>query len=163
MSKQQKNLSLTTLKKQNAKTYKDKKQIHFANGDKLDIDVVFQPTKIESVIQETLEILTKVAERKDKDIDAGTWLVVTMASVIKTFTSIETDAVGFDGLIELSVALKNAEYYDQIVSAFDQVELEKTFMKINDALQLVNQQINLLKEKQEVVKSEEEVVEKSGK
>lgn len=156
MNKQPKNLSLSTLKKQNTKTYKDKKRIHFENGDKLDIDVVFQPMKIEKVIKEIMSIMEEVNKRKiNKDIDEGAWLVATMASIIKNFTSIETNAIGLDGLIELSEELKNAEYYDQIVESFDESELNKTFNKINVVSQRVVQNIDLLKEKQGLIDTQE--------
>jgi hypothetical protein len=163
MSKQPKNLSLSTLKKQNAKTYKDKKQIHFANGDKLDIDLVFQPTKVENVLQEMLQVVDEVSKRKNgEDIDISVWSIVMMSSIIKNFTSIETDALGLDGLVELRKQLKDAKYYDDIIGAFDEIELNNAVAKINEMLQLMTKQIGLMKEKQELVESDEEAVEESG-
>lgn len=148
MSKQQKNLSLSGLKKQNAQTYKGKKRIQFDNGAKLDIDVVFQPTKIENVVKEVASVFDEVAKRKDGDqIDAGLWAVVMMASIIKNFTTIETDAVGLGGLVELMQELKNANYYDKIVESFDESEINKTISQVNKFLEVLNQQIISMTEK----------------
>lgn len=143
MSKKQKNLSLNLIKEQNTEKYKNKKRVHFDDGLYIDVDTVFQPVKIENVINEFGEILQEVGGA-GKSIDIGASLVIIATLLIKHMTSLETEAADYNGILELAGELKNGEYFDKIIESFDEVEREKAFEKIASTLEKLKENLEKL-------------------
>lgn len=141
MSKAVKNLSAQMVKRQNNQIYKHKKRIILGNY-KLDIETVFRPSKIKVVIAEFMETLEQ-AVKDGKKIDVGIGLALSTVLVIKHFTSLVTDANGYDGLLELLTILHDGEYTDTILEAFEKEQLEKMFGELGKVLDVLNQQIDV--------------------
>ncbi|NEW08221.1 hypothetical protein GK047_19660 [Paenibacillus sp. SYP-B3998] len=140
MSKNVKNLSVAVVKKQNAQMYKDKKTIHFENA-KLLVDIVFRPSKKSLVIAEMLDVL-KEAMLENQKIDSAKGIALSTMLIIKHFTSIETDAQGYNGLLDMLVQLNDGEYTPKIIESFEQIELEKMFSELSNSMELVKKQLD---------------------
>ncbi|MBW7474071.1 hypothetical protein K0T92_04900 [Paenibacillus oenotherae] len=132
MRKQTKNLSLSTVKKQNASAFKELKRVHLTSGGFVDLDVVFRPTKITATAQELLAVFKESFE-SHKKIDATIGVLLSTALLIKNFTSLETDASGYDGLLALFNELQDGKYVEEIVAGFEKAEIEKLFEELKQA------------------------------
>lgn len=126
MRKQTKNLSLTTVKKQNAAKFKALKKVHLTSGGYVDVDTVFRPSKITAAAEELLNIF-KEAFESNKRIDAAVGVLLSTALLIKNFTSLETDAHGYDGLLALLGELQDGNYVEEILESFEKSEIDKLF------------------------------------
>lgn len=140
MSKTTKNLSMSLVKKQDAAKYKDKKRVNF-DDVKVDVDVVFRPSKRNLVVAEMLDVLHNALVEKRK-MDGGIGLIISNALIIKHFTSIETDAEGYEGLISMLTLLKDGEYLEKIMSAFDKEQLEIMYEEINQGILITKEIID---------------------
>lgn len=141
MSSSPKNLSMSVVKKQVAQKFKEKKRINLDKNTKIDVDVVFRPTKKNLVVSTMLDIVSK-AYKDSKPFDAGIGIGISTMLIIKHFTSIETDAEDYDGLLEMLVMLKDGGYTDKILNAFDPTELSTMFDELTAAFKMVSDEIN---------------------
>ncbi|MCM3274165.1 hypothetical protein [Paenibacillus elgii] len=148
MSKTAKNLSMSLVKKQDAQKYKERKRVNFDDA-KVDVDVVFRPSKRNLVVAETLDVLQN-ALVENKKMDGATGIAISTALIIKHFTSIETDAEGYDGLLNMLTLLKDGDYLEKITGAFEQDELEKMFEELNKAIHITKEIIEAETEKAKV-------------
>lgn len=126
MRKQPKNLSLTAVKRQNTAKFKALKKVHLTSGGYVDVDTVFRPSKITATAQELLAVFQEAFESK-KRIDAAVGVLLSTALLIKNFTSLETDARGYDGLLALLGELQDGNYVEEILEGFEKSEIEKLF------------------------------------
>ena len=140
MNKKLKNLSMSQVNQENAAKYKDLKRVSF-DGAKIDIDVRFRPSKRTTAVSELLNVLQE-AFKNNKKIDASIGVGISTSIIIKNFTSIETDAEGYDGLLALLAALKDASYLDKIVESFNEDELNTMLNEMNEAIQKVVAEFN---------------------
>lgn len=148
MSKTVKNLSMSLVKKQDAAKYKDKKRVNFDDA-KVDIDVIFRPSKRNLVVAEMLDVLHNALVEKRK-MDGGIGLILSNALIIKHFTSIETDAEGYEGLINMLTLLKDGDYLEKIMNAFEQTQLETMYEELNKAILMTKEIIEAETEKAKV-------------
>ncbi|MVP00804.1 hypothetical protein [Paenibacillus lutrae] len=139
MSKREKNLSLQQVKKQNNQKYKELKRITFEQS-KIDLDVTFRPSKVNALTADFMGIMQE-ALTHSKLFDAGAALSVGTALIIKHFTSIETDADDYDGLLDMLRQLKDGNYLDPIMDSFQFEEVEKIFETLKNAVSLVTDEV----------------------
>jgi hypothetical protein len=156
MSNNIKNLSMSLVKKQDAQKFKDKKRVNFDNA-KVDVDVVFRPSKRGVVVAEMMEVIQQ-AFTEQKKIDAGIGIAISTMLIIKHFTSIETDASDYDGFLEMTKLLNDGDYTSKILESFEPSELEKMFEELNTTLNMVTNEIDkVLEENKEIVQEEDEL------
>ncbi|MBU7316147.1 hypothetical protein [Paenibacillus oleatilyticus] len=148
MSKTVKNLSMSLVKKQDAAKYKDKKRVNF-DDVKVDVDVVFRPSKRNLVVAEMLDVLHNALVEKKK-MDGGVGLIISNALIVKHFTSIETDAEDYEGLINMLTLLTDGEYLEKIMNAFEKEQLEIMYEELNKAILMTKEIIEIETEKAKV-------------
>ncbi|WP_010498385.1 hypothetical protein [Paenibacillus elgii] len=148
MSKTVKNLSMSLVKKQDAAKYKDKKRVNF-DDVKVDVDVVFRPSKRNLVVAEMLDVLHNALVEKRK-MDGGIGLIISNALIVKHFTSIETDAEDYEGLINMLTLLTDGEYLEKIMTAFEKEQLEIMYEELNKAILMTKEIIETETEKAKV-------------
>jgi hypothetical protein len=153
-AKQAKDLSLSSVSKDNEKKYKETKRVDFPNGTKLDIPLLIRPTKVQLIIAELIDVMKEGAV-EGKTFDLSTVLILRTAILIKHLTSISIDgnAQGYDGLMSLFLELKDGEYIEPIIQAFDINEIAKIDSKINEAMEFLAKE---LKKDMQVEDEEEE-------
>ncbi|ALS22312.1 hypothetical protein [Paenibacillus naphthalenovorans] len=159
MSKTTKNLSMNLVKKQVNQKFKDKKKVIF-DGVSVDIDVVFRPSRRNLLTAEFMDIV-HTALIDNKKIDSGVVLALGTALIIKHFTSIETDAEGYDGIMEMLDYLKDGGYLEKIISSFEGKELETIFEEIEKTFKFVTQELK--KEVDKIRSTENNAGEENGK
>jgi hypothetical protein len=153
-AKQAKDLSLSSVSKDNEKKYKETKRVDFPNGAKLDIPVYIRPTKIQLIIAELIDVM-KEGAIEGKTFNLSTVLMLRSALIVKHLTSIKIDGdtQGYDGLMSLFLELKDGEYIEPIIQAFDINEIAKIDNKINEAMEFLAKE---LKKDSEVEEDAEE-------
>ncbi|MCI1763636.1 hypothetical protein [Heyndrickxia oleronia] len=160
MSKNMKNLSLNQIKKQNTQKFKDKKRVQFDNA-KLDIDLVFRPSKKNQLFTEFMEVVVEGLQNK-KVFDTEVILALSVMLAIKHFTSIETNAEGYDGLLEMMSILDDGEYTKKILEEFNKTELENLLLELRQIVSKVAIEAKKLAEEENLdklsINSETEVI-----
>ncbi|RXZ83373.1 hypothetical protein EBB07_06045 [Paenibacillaceae bacterium] len=139
MSKTLKNLSLQAVKTENTKRYKDKKRIQFDQA-KLDVELVFRPSKRDEVIAEYISVFQDAIKNGTALNESGLF-AVTAALIVKHFTSLETNAATYPELIELLAALKDGDYLDKILGSFDELELQRMIEQFSQANTLITEEM----------------------
>jgi small nuclear ribonucleoprotein (snRNP)-like protein len=154
-AKQAKDLSLSSVSKDNEKKYKETKRVDFPNGAKLDIPVYIRPTKIQLIIAELIDVMKEGAV-EGKTFDLSTVLILRTSLLIKHLTSIsiDGDTKGYDGLMNLFLELKDGEYIEPIIQAFDINEIAKVDEKINQAMEFLARELK--KDSELQIEDEEE-------
>lgn len=130
-----KNLSLSHIKKQDAKKYKDKRQVLLDNGTiKVEVDTVFRPSKKNQVIVELFKLIQEKAKKKESV--TGELISAAMISlIIKHFTTIDVKGLKtLDDYVELFVILTDNDYLTPIIDSFDKSELQSMIDYINEQL-----------------------------
>jgi len=155
-----KNLSLAHIKKQDAKRYKDKKQVLFDDGTvKVDVDVSLRSSKKNQVIAD----LFKLIQEKSGNHESMTGELITAAMIsliIKQFTTIDVKGLNtLDDHVELFVILSDNGYLSPIMNAFDKVELQTMIDEINT--QLGNWNVEIQKMMNESKLKQDEQLEES--
>ncbi|MFF2157023.1 hypothetical protein ACFVVQ_17175 [Paenibacillus chitinolyticus] len=140
MSKKEKNLSLPQVKRQNNQIYKDKKRIVLGQS-KLDLDMVFRPSKTNELTAEFIGLMQQ-AMKEAKPFDAGVAMGLTVALVIRYFTSIETNAQSYEEHLDMLRQLKDADYLDTIMDAFELSEVERVFEEIQRSITSLTAEVN---------------------
>lgn len=129
-----KNLSLSHLKKQDTEKYKEKKEVLFHDGTKVDVDKVFRPSVQNDLNTELLKLFQDLIKKKDKA-DGGEITAVALCLIIKYFTSIEVKgAKTFNDYIEMYNIIEDNEYLQPIIQAFEPSELQKSMDSINNMI-----------------------------
>lgn len=139
-----KNLSLSQIKKQDAQKYKNKKQIMFDDGNtKVDVDLVFRPSKRNEVIANLLKLIQGKTE-KEESVTGDTITAVMLCLIIKHFSSIDVKgADDFDDYLEMFQLLTDNNYLSPILQGFDPQELQSCIDEVNK--QIANWTIELNK------------------
>lgn len=155
-----KNLTLSHIKKQDAKRYKDKKQVLFDDGTvKVDVDVSLRSSKKNQVIAD----LFKLIREKSGNHESMTGELITAAMIsliIKQFTTIDVKGLNtLDDHVELFVILSDNGYLSPIMNAFDKVELQTMIDEINT--QLGNWNVEIQKMMNESKLKQDEQLEES--
>lgn len=129
-----KNLSLSHLKKQDTEKYKEKKQVLFHDGTKVDVNMVFRLSVQNDLNTELLHLLqTKVENREN--VEGISIMAVAFSLIIKYFTSIDIKgAKTFNDYLEMYSILEDNGYLEPIVKAFDPMELQKSMDNINKVI-----------------------------
>ncbi|MFB7817755.1 hypothetical protein ACFC0X_26745 [Paenibacillus chitinolyticus] len=140
MSKKEKNLSLPQVKRQNNQVYKDKKRIVLGQS-KLDLDMIFRPSKTNELTAEFIGLMQQ-AMKEAKPFDAGAAMGLTVALVIRYFTSIETNAKSYEEHLDMLRQLKDADYLDTIMDAFELSEVERVFEEIQRSITSLTAEVN---------------------
>ncbi|TVX97966.1 hypothetical protein [Cohnella terricola] len=142
MKPRKNNLSAAEITKQVDVKYKKTKRVQFEDGHTIDIEMLFRPSKKDALIVELMELLQSSYE-KEKKVDAAVGIGLTIALVVKCFTSLETDAQSCEELLSLIRTLKDGGYLDTILAAFEQTELDSIFNDLKIAIDKVNHGIKL--------------------
>ncbi|MFC8688152.1 hypothetical protein [Brevibacillus porteri] len=133
------NLSMTHAKKEDTKKYKDKKQVLFHDGTKLDIDVVFRPSKKQELGVDLLKLIREKIEKLE-NVDGNLLTDVLTSLIVKHFTSIQVKGLeSFDDHLEMYKILQDNDYLSPILQAFDPIELQTT---IENTIEEANKQMN---------------------
>lgn len=147
-----KNLSEKHAKKKFDEKFKSKKRIKFYDNTRLDVDVIFNPVKLENATKELLYLIQEMVEGGYVIDDPKVMNDVMSTIMIKHFTSIETDAEGYYRLLELCLTLKKEQYYDSIVSALPITEKEKLYNLFEKGIMHVVDSVK--KAKEDAIKDE---------
>ena len=133
MNKNPKNLSLADVKKKNTKKFKTKKVVLFEDGTKVDVDLVFKPSMRTQVCSEFFDLF-QYAITHGKRFDAEIGIGLSTMLIIKHFTSIQTTSTSYEELIDMMVALKDGNYTETMISAFDEQELNIMFQELQTVI-----------------------------
>ncbi|WP_064198977.1 hypothetical protein [Brevibacillus brevis] len=128
-----KNLSFSHLKKEDAKKFKDKKQVLFNDGaTKVELDLVFRPSKRNQVIADLYKLSQEKAQKSESV--SGEMISAAMVSlIIKHFTTIDVkDLKTLDDYVELFIIMTDNDYLSPILNSFDRVELQSMIDHVND-------------------------------
>lgn len=139
-----KNLSLSKVKKLDAQKYQNKKQILFNDGNtKVDVDLVFRPSKKNEVIADLLKLIQSKVEQQE-NVTGDTITAVMLCLIIKHFSSIDVKgANSFDDYLEMFQLLTDNNYLSPILQGFDPQELHSCIDEVNK--QIVNWTVELNK------------------
>jgi hypothetical protein len=149
-----KNLSLSHIKKQDIQKYKEKKQVLFDDGKtKVDVDVVFRPSKINEVIADLIKLIQAKVEKEEAP-NGETIMAVVLSLIVKHFSSIDVKGANtFDDYLEMHIIMNDNGYLSPILQAFDPQELQKAIDEVNKNLERwtveLNKIIDEIKAKQE--------------
>lgn len=138
-----KNLSLSHIKKQDSKRFKDKKQVLFDDGAiKVDIDLKFRPSKKNQVVADLLRLIHEKADKKEPL--SGDLISATMISlIVQHFTTIDVKGLtSLDDYVELFTILSDNQYLAPIMDSFDEKELQLLIDEINKQLNKWNVELN---------------------
>lgn len=138
-----KNLSMSQIKKQDVKRYRDKKQVLFDDGTtKVDVDVTLRPSKKNQVIADLLNLIHEKADKHDAL--TGDMISATMISlIVKHFTTIDVKGLNsLDDYVELFVIMTDNQYLAPIMDAFDKTELQALIDDINKQLNRWNAELH---------------------
>jgi hypothetical protein len=149
-----KNLSLSHIKKQDTQKYKEKKQVLFDDGKtKVDVDVVFRPSKINEVIADLIKLIQEKVEKEEAP-NGEAIMAVVLSLIVKHFSSIDVKGANtFNDYLEMYMIMSDNGYLSPILQAFDPQELQKAIDEVNKNLERwtveLNKIIDEIKAKQE--------------
>jgi hypothetical protein len=130
-----KNLSLSHLKKQDSKKFKDKKQVLFDDGaTKVEVDLAFRPSKRNQVVVDLYQLIQEKTEKSESV--TGEMISAAMISlIIKHFTTIDAKGLKtLDDYVELFIIMTDTNYLSPIIDSFDRSELQSMIDYINEQL-----------------------------
>ena len=133
-------LSAASVQRSNRAAYRKTKRIDFETAH-LDVDLVFRPSGKRSAIAEFLQAMHEMLEA-ERRIDPSMGLLIAAALLIKTFTTLTTNAQGYRDLLELACALEDGGYLGTILNAFEPAELEKFYAELNEAIRMAGENLN---------------------
>lgn len=134
-----KNLSITQVKKEDAKRYKDKVRVTFDNGVKVDVDTKFRPTKIDMAAQELIQLMFTQFKQEGNVLNEGS-LEILNALMLKHFTSIEfPEELTLVTLVESLKFLIDNHYYIKIMEHVNKDEVKTYFETMTHKLQRVGE------------------------
>lgn len=153
-----KNLSLSQIKKEDAKKYKDKKQVLFNDGAaKVDVDLVFRPTKRNEVVADLLKLIQTMV-KKQESVDGDSILAVVLCLIVKHFTTIDVKGVNtFDDYLEMFTIMTDNDYIFPILQAFNPQELQITIDEVNKNLENWTIELNKIIDEVKAKQDQEEV------
>jgi hypothetical protein len=153
-----KNLSLSHIKKQDTQKYKEKKQVLFDDGKtKVDVDVVFRPSKINEVISDLLKLIQEKVEKEEAP-NGETIMVVVLSLIVKHFSSIDVKGANtFNDYLEMYMIMNDNGYLSPILQAFDPQELQKAIDEVNKNLEKWTIELNKIIDEIKAKQGQEEV------
>lgn len=150
-----KNLSLSHIKKEDAKKFKDKKQVLFHDGNvKVDVDLVFRPSKRNEVSADLMKLMQGKLELNPEEVTAETSLAVILCLIIRHFSTLDVKgAETFDDYLEMFKIMTDNGYLSPILQSFDPQELQSTIEEVSKNLNKwtleLNKEIDDIKAKQD--------------
>jgi hypothetical protein len=153
-----KNLSLSHIKKQDTQKYKEKKQVLFDDGKtKVDVDVVFRPSKINEVIADLIKLIQAKVEKEEAP-NGETIMAVVLSLIVKHFSSIDVKGANtFNDYLEMYMIMNDNGYLSPILQAFDPQELQKAIDEVNKNLEKWTIELNKIIDEIKAKQIQEEV------
>lgn len=137
-----KNLTFANVNSEHKKVFKNRKTIDLNHGYKIQIDSIFQKTKIQKLVVDYQQLITKFNESDiDSDFVKNVTFIYFML-IIKYFSSLDNIPASIEGMVLTCEKLIDLELLDDIVSSFDESELKK----VESALKSFAQNSDLYKE-----------------
>lgn len=159
-----KNLSMTSIKKEHNKQFKETKRVDLSNGSHIDIQLKFKPTSIQRLLLDFQDILEQL---KQKKVDWNVTQNVMFAHyllLIKHFSSADNIPNDVDQMIIVCEQLHDLGVLEEILSAFPSEELAKVdelIEKVSKNSEFIGDQIGELLVR-DAIRAQEESKEVNG-
>lgn len=126
-----KNLTISALKREDSKRYNKQKSI-IANGYNVNLDMVFRPTKLQSLLRELADKMAYVSANDEINYDLVDWTSYALFLMVKYFTNINIPDM-FEEQITVMEYLIDNDFLEPIMKGFEESEIKK----FNDMLAII--------------------------
>ncbi|RNB52668.1 hypothetical protein EDM57_21000 [Brevibacillus gelatini] len=142
-----KNLSLSHIKKQDAKKFKEKKQVLLDDGTvKVDVDVTFRTSKKNQVVADLIKLIQEKV-KKNESVTGESISAAMLSLIIKQFTSIDVKSLNtLDDYVEMFIIMTDNNYISPIIDSFDKTELQSMIDYVNEQLDKWNVEVRKILE-----------------